>query len=45
MPDVAITEILLLLVSFILPIAAFFLLIYVAVRLAIRHEHRNHEDR
>jgi len=38
-------EFLLLLVTFILPIIAFFLVIYVAVRLAIRHEHRNHEDR
>ena len=45
MPEIAVTEFLFLLLTAILPIVAFFLLIYVAVRLAIRHEHRNHKDR
>ncbi len=38
-------DVLVLLLTAILPIILFFLLIYVAVRLAIRHEHRNREDR
>jgi hypothetical protein len=42
---VSIPETLLLLVTAILPIAAIFLVIHVAVRLAIRHEHRNHPER
>jgi hypothetical protein len=45
MAAVPIPEILILLITAILPIGAIFLVIYVAVRLAIRHEHRNHPER
>ena len=38
-------EFLLLLVTFLLPILVFLLAIYLVVRLAIRHERRDHEDR
>ena len=34
-----------LLITAILPVLAVFLVIYVAVRLAIRHEHSNHPER
>ena len=43
--EVGVVEILVLLVTAILPILAIMLAIYLVVRLAIRHEHRNHEDR
>ena len=45
MPEVAIPEILVLLVTAVMPILAIFLVMYIAVRLAIRHEHRNHPER
>jgi hypothetical protein len=40
-----VTEIVLLLVTAILPLLVIGLVVYAAVRLAIRHEHRNHPDR
>ncbi len=45
MPEIALPEVLLLLTSALLPILAIGLFVYLAVRLAIRHEHRNHQDR
>lgn len=42
---VGIPEILMLLITAILPIVAVVLVIYVTVRLAIRHERSNHPDR
>jgi hypothetical protein len=38
-------EVLILLITAVLPILAFGLFVYLVVRLAIRHEHRNHRDR
>jgi hypothetical protein len=38
-------EIIILLITALLPILAMGLFIYLVVRLAIRHEHRNHPDR
>ena len=43
MSSAGLPEILLLLITAILPILAIGLFIYLIVRLAIRHEHRNHE--
>jgi hypothetical protein len=45
MPEIGLPEGLALLVTAILPLVAIFLVVYIAVRLAIRHEHRNHRDR
>jgi len=45
MPEIALPEILTLLITALLPILAMGLSIYLIVRLAIRHEHRNHPDR
>ena len=45
MQGVAAPEIFVLLLTAILPILAVLFAIYVVVRLAIRHEHRNHHDR
>jgi hypothetical protein len=39
------SEVLLLLITALLPILATGLFIYLVLRLAIRHEHRNHPDR
>ena len=39
------SEVLVLLITALLPIVAVGLFIYLVVRLAIRHEHRNHQDR
>ena len=39
------SEVLVLLMTALLPIFAMGLFIYLIVRLAIRHEHRNHPDR
>jgi type IV secretory pathway VirB3-like protein len=38
-------EILVLLITALLPILAIGLFVYLVLRLAIRHEHRNHPDR
>jgi hypothetical protein len=43
MSSAGLPEILLLLITAILPLLAIGLVVYTAVRLAIRHEHRNHE--
>jgi hypothetical protein len=43
MSSAGLPEILSLLITAILPILAIGLFIYLIVRLAIRHEHRNHE--
>jgi hypothetical protein len=40
-----VSEVLVLLITAVAPILAIGLFIYVVVRLAIRHEHRNHPDR
>jgi hypothetical protein len=45
MSSVGFPEVLILLIYAILPLLAIFGVIYLAVRLAIRHEHRNHPDR
>jgi hypothetical protein len=45
MPEIAVSEILVLLMTAVLPLLAIFLVVYVAVRLALLHEHRNHSDR
>lgn len=45
MPEVAAGEILILLITALLPILAMGMFIYLVVRLAIRHQHRNHPDR
>ena len=45
MQGVGAPEFLVLLLTAILPILAVLFAIYVVVRLAIRHEHRNHHDR
>ncbi|MDQ2673046.1 MAG: hypothetical protein M3Y40_00110 [Chloroflexota bacterium] len=45
MPEVALPEILILLVTAILPIFAVLFAVYVVVRLAIRHERRDRTDR
>jgi hypothetical protein len=39
------SEALVLLITALLPIVAVGLFIYLVVRLAIQHEHRNHQDR
>jgi hypothetical protein len=43
MTGIGAIEILVLLITAVAPILAVGLFIYLAVRLAIRHEHRNHE--
>jgi hypothetical protein len=45
MPEVALPEIVILLVTAILPVFAVLFAIYVVVRLAIRHERRERPDR
>ena len=45
MSSVGLPDVLILLVTALLPILAMGLFIYLVVRLAIRHEHRNHPDR
>ncbi|HET9417583.1 MAG TPA: hypothetical protein VFP30_08615 [Candidatus Limnocylindria bacterium] len=45
MPEVAVPEILILLLTAILPISAGLFALYVVVRLAIRHERRDRSDR
>jgi hypothetical protein len=45
MPEIALPEIVVLLITAILPVGVIFIVVYVAVRLAIRHEHRNHRER
>jgi uncharacterized membrane protein YphA (DoxX/SURF4 family) len=41
--DVAATGVIALILGALLPLLAIGLVVYMAVRLAIRHEHRNHE--
>jgi len=45
MSSVGLPDVLILLVTALLPILAMGLFIYLVVRLAIRHEHRNRPDR
>jgi hypothetical protein len=45
MPAIGLPEALTLLRTAILPILAIFLVVYLAVPLAIRHEHRTHRER
>ena len=42
MPEIAVPEVLILLITAVLPILGLGLFIYLVVRLAIRHEHRTH---
>lgn len=43
--QIAFPEILILLLTAVLPMLVILFAIYLVVRLAIRHEHRNHRDR